>query len=291
MEVVRLKFAVIGGDRRSVLLCLLLAADGHRVHSYALERAELPEEIPKAGCLQGAVYGADCVVLPTPAEKSGLLNAPYAAYPCRMEELIQTLWPGQLLFGGKLSEESSLAAVAGGLLVKDFMRDASFVMANAAITAEGAVGLLLQESERTLFGSRVLICGWGRIGRVLAYRLLALGAQVTVAARRPVSRAEARALGCAAFGYEELPETLSGCDFVVNTVPDRVLTDATLCCVRDGALLLELASPPGGFDRTIAENIGLRTIAAPGLPGRSAPYSAAALMRDTIYLALKEQEE
>ena len=76
-----LKFAVIGGDKRSVLLCSLLWQDRHRVHSFALEKAELPAEIPKAGCLQGCLYGADCVVLPTPAEKNGLINAPYAAQP------------------------------------------------------------------------------------------------------------------------------------------------------------------------------------------------------------------
>ena len=41
-----MKFAVIGRDRRSVLLCRSLAGDGHRVHSFALEHAELPPEIP-----------------------------------------------------------------------------------------------------------------------------------------------------------------------------------------------------------------------------------------------------
>ncbi|MBQ6464982.1 MAG: dipicolinate synthase, partial [Oscillospiraceae bacterium] len=174
-----MKFAVIGGDRRSVLLCRSLAGDGHRVHSFALEHAELPPEIPKAGCLQGCLYGADVAVLPTPAEKSGLLNAPYAAAPCRMDALIETLWPGQLLCGGLLGEERVLAAVKGGLTVRDFMKTPGFVTANAALTAEGAVALLLQESERALLGSRALVCGWGRIGRVLGARLRAMGAQVT----------------------------------------------------------------------------------------------------------------
>ncbi len=112
----RLKVAVIGGDKRSVLLCSLLWQDRHRVHSFALERAELPAEIPKAGCLQGCLYGADCVVLPTPAEKNGLINAPYAAQPLPVEELLSALWPGQLLIGGKLSRELCMGAVAQGLI-------------------------------------------------------------------------------------------------------------------------------------------------------------------------------
>ena len=285
-----MKFAVIGGDRRAALLCRLLAEDGHRVSSFALERAELPEGLPKAGCLQGCVYGADVVVLPTPAEKSGLLNAPYAATPCPMETLIETLWPGQLLCGGLLGAERVLAAVRGGLTVRDFMKMPGFVTANAALTAEGAVGLLLQESERSLLGNRVLVCGWGRIGRVLCLRLLGMGAHVTLAARSASQRAEARALGCEALDYRDLASALPGCDFAVNTVPARVLSDALLCCLPEGTLLLELASQPGGFDRTAAENLGLRVIAAPGLPGRSAPLAAAGLLRVAIYEVLGEEE-
>ena len=56
-------------------------------------------------------------------------------------------------------------------------------------------------------------------------------------------------------------------------------------------MLLELASPPGGFDRRLAENIGLRTLHAPGLPGRYAPYSAALLIRAAVYGAIRELEE
>ena len=78
---------------------------------------------------------------------------------------------------------------------------------------------------------------------------------------------------------------------MINTVPARVLSDALLCCLPGDALLLELASPPGGFDPQLAQNIGLRALAAPGLPGRSAPASAAALIRQTAAQILSEQEE
>ena len=98
-------------------------------------------------------------------------------------------------------------------------------------------------------------------------------------------------MSCRALDYSQLEGELDGFDFVVNTVPARVLTDAMLCCLSEGALLLELASPPGGFDRTLAENIGVKVLAAPGLPGKSAPYSAAALIRDAVYQIIREQEE
>ena len=283
-----MKVAVLGGDRRSVLLAGLLQQDGQRLQSFALERAELPEEIPRAEHLQAALYGADAVVLPLPAEKGGMLNAPYARLPCRMEEVCEALWPGQIVFGGVFSEQLQLWAVSHGLQLVDWMRRPGFVLGNAALTAEGAVGLLLQESERSLFGSRILVSGFGRIGRLLAGKLHAMGAAVTVAARREEHRAEAGALGYAAVSFDALP---GGFDFVVNTVPERVLGEGFLCCLPETALMLELASAPGGYDRNLAENLGLRCQAAPGLPGRSAPLSAAELMRREFYLAMKEERE
>lgn len=285
----RVRFAVIGGDRRSVLLCTQLARDGHRVYTYALEQAELPAEIPKSGCLQGCVYGADCVVLPVPAEKASFVNAPFSVEPLERERLIDALWKGQLLCGGKLSEALRSSALAAGVHAVDIMARPAFSVGNAALTAEGALEIMLRQSERSIRASRVLILGRGRIGRILASMLHSLGAEVTVAARRAADRAESRVLGMEAVDFPELENGLGRYDFIVNTVPARVMTETMLCTVED-ALLIELASPPGGFDRVLAENIGLRVTSAPGLPGKCAPYAAAELIRETVYDVIREQE-
>ena len=51
-------------------------------------------------------------------------------------------------------------------------------------TAEGAIQLAMEELPITLHGARVLVIGYGRLGRVLADRLAGLKARVSVAARR-----------------------------------------------------------------------------------------------------------
>lgn len=286
-----MRFAVVGGDQRSALLCALLLRDGHKVHSFALERAALPAEIPKDSCLPSCVYAADCVILPVPAGKGGLLNAPLSGESLSLESLIGSLWPGQLLCGGKFSEEQCRLALREKLLVEDLMRQPAFVTGNAALTAEGAVSLLMAESRRCLRGGRALVLGFGRIGKLLCAMLSALGVGVWVAARGAADRAFAAALGYEPLEYEQLEGLIGDFDWIVNTVPAPVLREAALCCVSPEALLLELASPPGGFDRHLAENIGLRVLAAPGLPGTYAPRSAALLMRDGVYAAIREQEE
>ena len=286
-----MRFAVIGGDKRTEHLAALLLRDGHRLRSFALERAALSPEISRESCLQSCVYGADCVLLPLPAERGGRLHAPLSAEELGMPALIEALWPGQLLIGGGLQEETVTAALRGGLRVADLLRQPALAVGNAALTAEGAIGRLIEHSERALWGGRALVLGWGRIGRILALRLSALGAQVTVAARSARDRAMAEALGCAAADYAGLDGILGDFDFIVNTVPARVLTEGMLCLIRPDALLLELASPPGGFDRTLAQNIGLHAVAAPGLPGETAPEAAALLLRQAVYAAIEETEE
>ena len=286
-----MRFAVVGGDQRTVRLAELLLRDGHKLHSYALEKAELPAEIPKDGCLQSCVYAADCVLLPVPAEKGGYLNAPLSVEEVEMPALIEALWPGQLLVGGKLSDRTVTAALRGALQVADLLHSPELAVGNAALTAEGAIGRMIEHSERSLWGSRVLVLGWGRIGRILALRLRGLGAEVSVAERGRRQRAFARAMGCAALGFGELEPVLGDFDFIVNTVPARVLTEGMLCLIRPDTLLLELASPPGGFDRSLAANIGLRALAAPGLPGETAPLSAARLLQKALYTAIEEMEE
>lgn len=184
-----------------------------------------------------------------------------------------------------------MGAVAQGLQVADLMQRRGFTVGNAALTAEGAVEKLMSASPRSLWGSRVLVTGWGRVGKLLALRLRALAAEVTVAARKEGDRAMAQALGLAAADFPDLPALLGSFDFVVNTVPARVLPAEALARLRPDVLLLELASSPGGFDPQEAAELGLSTLSAPGLPGVTAPYTAAALMRDAIRSVIQEREE
>lgn len=286
-----MKFAVVGGDARAALLAGLLLRDGHRVRSFALEKGELPAEIPRDSCLQACAYGADAVLLPVPAEAGPLLNTPLSDRTVPLAELWSSLWPGQLAVGGRFSEQSAAQALREKLRLADLLQRADFVTANAALTAEAAAGLLIRESGRALQGSRCLILGFGRIGKLLARKLAALGVSVSVAARREPERALAEALGYTAFSFPQAEAAAGDFDIIVNTVPAGILSDAALCCLPPEALLLELASPPGGFDRQLAENIGLRALAAPGLPGTWKPLAAAELLRRCVYEILREQED
>lgn len=273
-----MKFEIIGGDLRSVMLAKLLKSGGNEVCGFALDKAEGIEK-----CAE--ILAADCYILPLPVEgkKAGVLNAPLSEKEYLVHEILFDIPDGSVVFGGRIKDE----AASRGLEMYDFMKSPAFVVGNAALTAEGAQWLLLNECDTALYGKRALIIGYGRIGRILAQRLRAMNVCVGIMSRNPELRALVGALGYLPVSPQG---DIGGFDLVINTAPGRVLPEGALSTLGKDSLLLELASAPGGIDKAEAEREKLKFIAAPGLPGRYSPYSAAKLMHEAIEEVLKERE-
>ena len=167
-----------------------------------------------------------------------------------------------------------------------YARREEYQIAIARLTAEGAIALLRPESG--LSGAHILLLGYGRIARLLARELQKAGALVTAAARSGEQRAWAEAEGIEALPLDALSGALDRFDVIIGTIPAPVLTEPLLALVRKDALLLELASAPGGIDAAAAHERGLRYIRAPGLPAKYAPERAAVILRDAVYAAAAE---
>jgi len=159
---------------------------------------------------------------------------------------------------------------------------------NSVPTAEGAVQLAMEELPVTLRGARALVTGYGRVARALCSLLIAMGAEVTVAARRCSDRAAASVAGCSAV---ELAAVADAGDFdvIFNTVPALVFDAALLKKLERSTLLIDLASRPGGVDFAAAAALQMKTVWALSLPGRVAPKSAADILRQTVLNMLREE--
>lgn len=167
-----------------------------------------------------------------------------------------------------------------------YARREEYQIAIARLTAEGAIALLRPETG--LSGAHILLLGYGRIARLLARELQKAGALVTAAARSGEQRAWAEAEGIEALPLDALSGAFDRFDVIIGTIPAPVLTEPLLALVRKDALLLELASAPGGIDAAAAHERGLRYIRAPGLPAKYAPERAAVILRDAVYAAAAE---
>ena len=284
-----MEFAVVGGDMRIVKLAELLALDGHTVRPFGLERGE-SGVLAGSESLREALEGARYVILPLPALTGDIINAPLSKREIRLSELAEAISPGQIILAGKAGEALTDAARARSVPVIDYLEREELTVKNAGITAEGAVEILMRELPVTLMGSHILVVGFGRIGKLLALKLRALGACVTCSARRSSDRAWIEAMGLTAADTGRLTEALAGVDAVVNTVPARVLGERELAALREGSVCLDLASKPGGVDLEAAKAMGTHVIWALSLPGQVAPVTAGEAIRDAIYNIIYELE-
>ena len=283
-------FWVVGGDLRQVRLAQLLQMDGHTVQTYAMEHRETKEALSGSDTLNG-IEQCDCVILPLPAAgEGGILNAPLSDRKVPLSAVAERLKPGQFLCGGRLGAEFVRTAGEKGCRVYDYFEREELAIKNAVPTVEGAIQIAMEELPITLCGARVLVIGYGRIGRLLAHRLKGLGARVTVSARSFRDLAWIEAYGYCAEHTDQLTGWLCSYDLIINTVPAQVLGEAALEDMSPDCLIIDLASRPGGVDFESAAALGLKVIWALSLPGKVAPLSSGQIIRDTVYHILQEAE-
>ncbi len=285
-----LNLCLVGGDLRQAHLARLLSEDGHRVHTFALEQAVIPSALLSVEADSTAFPMADAVILPMPVMgEDGSLFAPLGAGTVPLLPLLDTLSPAQFICGGRIDPVTSALALERGLTLHDYYTREELVVANCVPTAEGAIQLAMENLPITIQDARVLIVGYGRLGRITAQRFGALGARVSVAARKYDQLAWAR---CEGFGSEhsgQLAGWLCSYDLVINTVPSLVLGETELADLHPDCLIIDLASKPGGIDHQAAARLGRKVIWALGLPGKVAPATAGEIIKMTIYHMLHER--
>ncbi len=278
--------SILGGDLRQVYLARLLSEDGWMVTTWGLEKGGGDGGAPLDQALAGNI-----LLLPMPVCRNGMLHLPLTDTELEAERLWARLRYDQLLLGGMTGDLSRRLMADYGLTLLDYYDREETQVANAVPTAEGALQLAMESTDRTLHGSRCLIIGYGRIGRLLADRLLALGAEVTVSARKYGDLAWIEAWGCRSVQTGALTGQLDRFDLIFNTAPALILDGTRLRETREDCVIIDLASAPGGVDLEAAKRLSRRAIPAPGLPGKVAPRTAAAAIRDSVYHILEERGE
>ena len=232
----------------------------------------------------GALLKSGCNVVDCPVREADVV-----VLPMRTQippELLDALRPGQWVLGGCLGDQmKTLEAL--GVRASDYYADTILQYANAVPTAEGAVGILIDRTPGTIRGSNGLVIGYGRIGAVLSQLLSKLGAEVTASARKEDDIGRIIAAGHRPERTGQWQNGLAQYDYIVNTVPFRILTAQDYRQMEQKTLLLELASAPGGFDEALCHANGLTLIRAPGLPGKCAPKTAGEAIAEAVLRILE----
>lgn len=276
-----MNISIVGGDLRIIRLAEMYAQEGKNVYIYGLEKYFLESNLPNIELCQSlkeAVINSDIVISGMPFSKNGEnVNAPFSSSQIKIKDLKNELNNKTFIAGGipKDFYDEKIKNI-------DLLQIDELTILNAIPTVEGAIKIAIEEREETIHESNVLICGFGRIGKILCNRFKALGANVYCAARKDTDLAWIREKRYFPLRYVELCDYAPKFNIVINTVPTIIIKEKELDCLNKDVLIIDVASAPGGIDKEYAEKKKIKVITALGIPGKEMPKTAASYIKKII---------
>ncbi len=289
-------YYVVGGDRRSCYMSLSLAEKGCNVFHFDPYDADLLRHSPvtiisgasgvgfrrliEGECASPSAERLKAIILPVPVTRDGeFVNGRTLL---TVNSILECSTEFDIVFGGGIGKYMSDTNETGPY-VFDFLADDVVAERNAVATAEGAVCDAEELSDINIDGSVCLVTGFGKCARALARRLSSWGADVVVMARRPKQRGDAALCGYKVMSFEDVPiygHVLSEVDFCFNTVPARVICEDILSQFHQGAVVVDIASMPGGVDLDYCKEHDIPYRHSLGIPGKLSPRTSGIILAD-----------
>ncbi len=261
-----LSYLVIGGDKRQEFVFKALKEKGKDTEIiYKAIDGKISYDLTK-------IKDADIIILPTPLTKDSKTVFCECDKKLNISEVAKMIKEKALVFSGGEHPEIEGSKATAKI---NILKDEEMTLKNAMATAEATLKIIIENTDYTLKGSKITLLGFGRIGKFLSYYLKTLGASLTVVARKAEVRAEAQLKGYFTADFSDIKGPLKSADIVINTVPFLVLDEKTLRDINKDALIIDLASKPGGVDFEAASKLGIKALQALSLPGKYSPKSAA----------------
>ncbi|MBO8155184.1 MAG: dipicolinic acid synthetase subunit A [Bacillaceae bacterium] len=288
-----MKVAVIGGDARQVELIKNLCEWDATLYLVSLDNLEgdFPgaqkvkmDEVPRDEL--------DAIVLPVPGtDDEGYMETHFADESPRLTKTwLEGVKSSCLVFTGITKDYlTNLCNELHLKLIPLFDRN-DVAIYNSIPTVEGTIMMAIQHTEFTIHNSNVTIVGFGRTGKSLARSFHALGANVKASARKKEDLARIFEMGIKPIHTNDLSKEVKDCHILINTVPSPVINVKVLQNLPQHALIIDLASKPGGTDFRYAKKRGINAILAPGLPGIVAPNTAGNILATVISQILLEEK-
>lgn len=233
----------------------LLIAGGDKRMQYA---GDYLSAIFNVSCTGETEEEPDAVLLPAvSADSMG---------EAEMAELLERMKPDGIVLSGH--EKGLVRRLCNERRIRyvNYMELPELALANAVPTAEAAIKLAIEVTERTIWQSRIFVAGFGRIGAVLTDRLIALGAKVTAGARKEYDRTRIKTAGAEPAELPPDKTCLSETDIIFNTVPAEIFGREQLSGLGKECVYIELASAPGGAKEENVCASGCKYVRAAGLP-------------------------
>lgn len=272
------KIAIIGGTLREKIVAARLLEEHFPVSTYAVEGMDDIAEATPSDCLKNA----SVLILPVASnDEKGKVLAPAASKDIYLgEEEFKMMAEAGVIYCGVASDYLREAAQATGHKLTEVMEVDDVAVPNAYLTAEGTLYLAMSRFTSSISDLKIAVLGYGRVGKECVKVFASLGARVVAFSRNKKEMADGRALNIDIRFYHGISAVLPKVDILINTVPALVVTDQIMKFMNPDALIIDLASAPGGIDLKGAKEWGFEVLQAPGIPGKYAPVSAGHILAD-----------
>jgi dipicolinate synthase subunit A len=284
--------AMIGGDARQIEVMRILSELDAVVKLYGFEQLQQQfSGVSKQDFEPNAFIDVDAIILPAVGtDSSGIVESIFTTNELLLtREHIQIMPKHTVVYTGLAQPYlKKLCSNEDIRLIELFARD-DVAIFNSIPTAEGAIMIAIQHTDFTIHNSNSMVLGMGRTGLTLARVLQALGAQVTIGVNKAEQYARAFEMGFKPFYTKDLASEVDDVDLIFNTIPTMIITAQVIAHISNQAVIIDLASRPGGTDFRFAEKRGVRAILAPGLPGIVAPKTAGQIIARALSQLILEE--
>lgn len=276
---------IIGGDSRQQYMADYLEENGYNVSIYGL-----PEKNKKCvKNIKSAISDSDAVIFPLPASKDGKTITSVVPVKETFDELLSFMNNDTLIFAGMLNSGLENKLNKKGLKYYDYFKTEEVTVKNTVPTVQGILKVIIDNVDYTIHSSKCAVFGYGRVGKITADILSAIGADVTVCARKKSDLANAKTKKLDCCSIKDFYNISNKFDIIINTVPFPVIDRNIIENLKSDCLIIDVSSAPFGTDFSTAYEFGIKALQCPSLPGKVAPKTAGIIIAEAIINILKEE--
>lgn len=287
--------AIIGGDARYLELIrqlqaltdttlLLIGFDKLEQGFTGLKQMDIDDVTPSS---------LDAIILPiTGTNSDGNVEPVFSEKPIYLSlDWFKQLRKSAIVFSGIANDYLTDAVNSANAKLIPLLDRDDVAIYNSIPTAEGTIMMAIEHTDFTIHSSRVVVVGFGRVGNTVANKFSALGAKVSVSATRMKDLARVTEMGLTAIPLDQLASYMENCDLLINTIPAPVIGKEEMKHLPSHAVIIDLASKPGGTDFAYAKQRGIKAILSRSLPSIVAPKTAGKILADVIKQEFLKQGE
>lgn len=275
---------VLGGDLRQAYASEYLASCGHQITCFGTPDFPYDSNIQVSDSLSQTLENASILLMPTPFSSDGknLFQKKQTSSPLSLEELFRLIPEHTVIFYNGMSTLFQERLEALGCILHSLSDCPEFSKENATLTAEGLLSEVIRYTPFSLQNTVTLLLGYGRCGNAIGTLFSTLDTRIYVLEKDVAKQMQAEENGLLALSASEKKTILPHCDYIINTIPENVLTEEELKLLPGNCHIFDIASAPFGFSSDITYGYSLPYFRLPGLPGKSSPKTAGIVIGKTI---------